>query len=96
MPKITEFEKQVNQRAANVFNNLLENKTVKNKSELAIRLKMYAHTLKRIYDDVQTIQNTQIEILMKDFGVNVNYLFCKSDEMFEPTVLQSKINLVIE
>lgn len=92
MGKITEFEKQVNQRAAKVFNSILENKCVKNQSQLAFELGTHPHIIRRIYNNVQTIQNVHIQNLLNKFSVNVNYLLGTSDEMYNPILLQSKMN----
>lgn len=89
---ITEIEKQINARVMRVFKNLVEIGAVRNQSELALKLGMAAHIPKRIANNLQTIQVYHIIILVQKFGVNANYLFGTSTEMYGFFILKSKIN----
>lgn len=89
---ITEIEKQINARAMRVFKNLVEIGAVRTQSELALKLGMAAHIPKRIDKNLQTIQVYQITTLVQKFGVNANYLFGTSTEMYGFIIKQSKIN----
>ena len=79
---MTKSQQAINIRFIQVCDNLIEYKKVKHKTELSVILTGNTHLLARIYKCTSRPTLKHFEILLKTFGVDANYIFGKSEDMF--------------
>lgn len=72
----------VNQRFREVFQELEKYNLIKGKSDIAKRLGTYNHVINSILKGQRNITVDQLNKLFQIFGINANYLFGISDDMF--------------
>ena len=75
----------VNQRFRNVFQELEKLNRIKGKSDIAKQLGTYNHVINSILKGQRNITVDQLDKLFTIYGINANYLFGNSDDMFLPT-----------
>lgn len=75
-------ESIVNQRFREVFDQLEIKRTIKSKSDLAKQLGTYNHVIHSILKGQRNITVEQIQKLVDSYGINANFLFGLSDEVF--------------
>ncbi|NBC09426.1 MAG: S24 family peptidase [Bacteroidetes bacterium] len=72
----------VNQRFRDVYYTLEKNKVIKGKSDIAKYLGTYNHVINSILKGQRNITVDQLHKLFETYGVNANYLFGVSEDMF--------------
>ncbi len=72
----------VNQRFKNVYYKLEDLRLIKGKSDLAKKLGTYNHVINSILKGKRNITVDQLNRLFHHYGVNANFLFGNSEEMF--------------
>ncbi len=72
----------VNQRFRKVYETLEKNNFIKGKSDLAKKLGTYNHVINSILKGQRNITVEQLQKLFELFGIDANYVFGSSDEMF--------------
>lgn len=83
MKKNNQFEESiVNQRFRKVFEELEKNNRIKGKSDIAKKLGTYNHVINSIIKGERNITVEQLSKLFDHYGINANYLFGLSDEMY--------------
>ncbi len=75
-------ESVVNQRFKSVFEELDRTNRIKGKSDIAKRLDTYNHVINSILKGQRNITVEQLTKLFHTFGLNANYMFGLSEEMF--------------
>ncbi len=75
-------ENIVNQRFKFVFSELEKLNLIKGKSDIAKKLSTYNHVINSILKGQRNITVDQLNKLFDTYGLNANYLFGISDEMF--------------
>ncbi len=75
-------ENIVNQRFKLVYEALVSNNRIKGKSDIAAKLKTYNHVINNILKGDRNITVDQLTKLFDLFGVNANYIFGSSEDMF--------------
>jgi len=75
-------ENTVNQRFRKVFRSLEEARLIKGKSDIAKKLGTYNHVVNSILKGQRNITVDQLQRLFENYGINANYLFGLSDDMF--------------
>lgn len=73
----------VNQRFRIVYERLDRDKKIKGKSDLAKKLGTYNHVINDVLNSRRNITVDQINDLCRMFGVNTNFIFGFSDEIYE-------------
>lgn len=74
----------VNQRFKDVYDELEKFNLIKGKSDIAKQLGTYNHVINSILKGQRNITVDQLNKLFDTYGVNANYLFGLSEEMFRP------------
>lgn len=74
----------VNQRFKTVYEELEKFNLIKGKSDIAKQLGTYNHVINSILKGQRNITVDQLNKLFDTYGVNANYLFGLSEEMFRP------------
>lgn len=72
----------VNQRFREVYRELERRNLIKGKSDIAKRLGTYNHVINSILKGQRNITLDQLGKLFESFGINSNYLFGMSEELF--------------
>lgn len=72
----------INQRFNEVFDELEKYNMIKGKSDIAKKLGTYNHVINSILKGQRNITVDQLHKLFENYGVNANYLFGISNEMF--------------
>lgn len=72
----------VNQRFKIVFNMLEEQNLIRGKSDIAKKLGTYNHVINSILKGQRNITVDQLSALFDHYGINANYLFGNSEDMF--------------
>lgn len=72
----------VNQRFRHVFHELEKYNIIKGKSDIAKKLGTYNHVINSILKGQRNITVDQLNKLFDIYGVNANYLFGKSEDLF--------------
>lgn len=72
----------VNQRFKKVFHHLEDRNLIKGKSDIAKKLGTYNHVINSILKGQRNITVDQLLRLFENYGLNANYLFGQSDQMF--------------
>jgi phage repressor protein C with HTH and peptisase S24 domain len=75
----------VNQRFRSVFEALEHQNLIKGKSDIAKKLGTYNHVINSILKGQRNITVDQLSRLFHIYGINANYLFGNSEEMFMDT-----------
>ena len=75
-------ENIVNQRFKEVFKELEKYNLIKGKSDIAKQLGTYNHVINSILKGQRNITVDQLNRLFETYGINANYMFGKSNEMF--------------
>jgi phage repressor protein C with HTH and peptisase S24 domain len=75
-------EKIVNQKFALVFEQLRKEGKVKSKSDIAAQLGTYNHVINSVLKGERGLTVEQINKIVDTYGINSNYLFGASKEMF--------------
>ncbi len=75
-------ENTVNQRFKTAYEELEKYNLIKGKSDLANKLGTYNHVINSILKGQRNITVDQLHKLFEIYGVNANYIFGNSDEMF--------------
>ena len=73
----------VNKRFRLVYNQLKEEGKIKSKSDIAVHLGTYNHVINSILKGKRNITLEQMNKLIEMYGVNANFLFGGSNQMFE-------------
>jgi phage repressor protein C with HTH and peptisase S24 domain len=76
-------ETTVNQRFKAVFQYLEKNGLIKGKSDIAKQLGTYNHVINSVLKGERNITVEQINLLVKAYGVNANYMFGRSARMLD-------------
>lgn len=76
------FDNIVNERFRAVFRELEESNRIKGKSDIAGKLGTYNHVINSILKGQRNITVDQLTRLFESYGVNANYLFGLSEEMY--------------
>lgn len=74
----------VNQRFKKVYKELEEHNLIKGKSDIAKQLGTYNHVINSILKGQRNITVDQLNKLFEHYGVNANYLFGQSEDIFRP------------
>lgn len=77
-------ENIVNQRFASVYQALERYNIIKGKSDIAKKLGTYNHVINSILKGNRNITVDQLNRLFDHYGLNANYLFGNSEDMFLP------------
>ncbi len=72
----------VNQRFKIVFNTLEAHNLIRGKSDIAKKLGTYNHVINSILKGQRNITVDQLSALFDHYGINANYLFGNSEDMF--------------
>ncbi len=93
-----EQKKEFALRFNKLFEQLKADGKIKNKSAMGELLGSYNHIIKEILDGRRTLTIEQIHKLSTHFGVNTNYLFGFSEQMFlaESSPTKGNITLVVQ
>jgi len=75
-------ENIVNQQFREVFKTLENLNLIKGKSDIAKKLGTYNHVINSILKGQRNITVDQLNKLFETYGINANYLFKQSDQMF--------------
>jgi phage repressor protein C with HTH and peptisase S24 domain len=86
----------VNQRFKLIYEALLKNSKVKNKSDLAAKLGTYNHIINNILKGERGVTLEQINKLIEIFGINANYIFGSAPFMFADQEGEAQPNLNIQ
>src|SRR5690606_26795358 len=73
----------VNQRFKKVFETLERRNLIKSKSDIAEKLGTYNHVINSILKGDRSITVEQLNKLFDVYNINANYLFGRSDELFQ-------------
>lgn len=79
----------VNQRFKKVYHQLEKQNIIKGKSDIAKKLGTYNHVINSILKGQRNITVDQLNRLFDVYGIDANYLFGNSDDMFMPGVGES-------
>lgn len=74
----------VNQRFHQVYHELEKRNVIKGKSDIAKKLGTYNHVINSILKGQRNITVDQLNKLFDTYGINANYLFGNSQQMFMP------------
>ena len=81
----------VNQRFRVVYSELEKQNKIKGKSDIAKKLGTYNHVINSILKGQRNITVDQLSRLFDLYGINANYLFGNSDEMFLESEVDGRI-----
>ena len=76
------IDNTVNQRFREVYSELEKVNLIKGKSDIAKKLGTYNHVINSILKGQRNITVDQLNKLFDTYGINANYLFGKSEELF--------------
>lgn len=77
------IENKVNIQFRAVYNQLKEEGKIKSKSDIALKLGTYNHIINSILKGKRNITLEQMNKLIEIYGINANFLFGESEEMYE-------------
>jgi phage repressor protein C with HTH and peptisase S24 domain len=81
---MTDFNNnKVNIRFRHVYNQLKDEGKIKSKSDIASKLGTYNHVVNSILKGKRNITLEQMNKLLEIYGINANFLFGESDQMYE-------------
>ncbi len=73
----------INRRFSDVYDCLLKNKIIENKSDLAQKLNTYNHVINNILKGNRSVTIDQLNKLFYNFNINPSFIFGLSDQIFQ-------------
>ena len=77
------IDNKVNIQFRAVYNQLKETGKIKSKSDIALKLGTYNHIINSILNGKRNITLEQMNKLIEIYGINANFLFGESEEMYD-------------